>query len=315
MKKFAFIFLLILNFVAFGQSKFDIGFKEGFENGYCYSNKQQSSYICTPPQPPIAPLPQINEDKNSYRDGYNRGFIYGQTHRNKYDNNSSSNNISTNNPKYNDYVSQNPTNLMIEVGMLKQKKFNERTNWTQQRIYQLTDLINNLFNKKNLPTFDIEKTRNIYYTKVNEYVNSISGIDFGDDYQFRNVVEGFITLENNFYKSYNTCLEYDENFRLENEAEEKASSQLGMIGISFEKFDNHIQITEISYGGAAWKSNQLKVGDKIVKVSQGYDSPINIDEKMSANDVKKLITGTKGTMVRLTIERDYNYKIISLTRE
>ena len=82
-----------------------------------------------------------------------------------------------------------------------------------------------------------------------------------------------------------------------------------------EKVDNYVQITEIIYGGAVWKSNQFEVGDKIIKVAQGENSLINVDG-MSSSDVRELITGTKGTMVRLTIlKRDFTYKTISLYRE
>lgn len=108
MKKFALTSLLLLNLVAFGQSNFDIGFKDGFKKGYCYSNNQ-SSYICTPPLPPLPPLPQINENRNSYQDGYNRGFLYGQARRTTDDNNSSNTNVNPNNPpKFNPYVPQSP---------------------------------------------------------------------------------------------------------------------------------------------------------------------------------------------------------------
>jgi len=105
MKNFALTCLLILNVVVFGQSNFDIGFKDGFKNGYCYSNK--SSVYCSPPMAPIPPLPQINESRNSYQDGYNQGMWYGQARRNKDENNSSSN-VNSNPPKFNPYVPQSP---------------------------------------------------------------------------------------------------------------------------------------------------------------------------------------------------------------
>jgi len=108
MKNITLTCLLILNFVAFGQSNFNIGFKEGFKNGYCYSNNQ-SGYYCNPPLPPLPPLPQISERSNSYQDGYNRGFLYGQDRRRTDDNNSSNTNVNPNNPpKFNPYVSQSP---------------------------------------------------------------------------------------------------------------------------------------------------------------------------------------------------------------
>jgi hypothetical protein len=108
MKNITLTSLLLLNFIAFGQSNFNIGFKEGFKNGYCYSNNQ-SGYYCNPPLPPLPPLPQISERSNSYQDGYNRGFLYGQDRRRTDDNNSSNTNVNPNNPpKFNPYVSQSP---------------------------------------------------------------------------------------------------------------------------------------------------------------------------------------------------------------
>ena len=313
MKNITLTCLLILNFVAFGQSNFNIGFKEGFKNGYCYSNNQ-SGYYCNPPLPPLAPLPQISESSNSYQDGYNRGFLYGQSQRRNDDNNSSSN-VSSNPPKFRTYVSQVPTELMRMVGISMQQKFDERTNWIQGKIYQLNDLISNLFNKENLPSYAIEETRNIYYSKIKKYVNSISGIDFGDDYQFRNVVEGFNSLESVIYKNYNSCIENEKKFYLEKQAEEQSLSQVGLIGIRFETTDYYPRITEVIYGGAAWKSNQFEVGDKIIAVAQGVNTLFSTDGKPHSY-VLGLIRGTKGTIVRLTImKKDNSYKTISLIRE
>jgi hypothetical protein len=313
MKNLALTWLLLLNFVAFGQSNFNIGFKEGFKNGYCYSNNQ-SGYYCNPPLPPLPPLPQISESSNSYQDGYNRGFLYGQSKRRDNDNNSSSN-VSSNTPKFSPYVSQVPTELMRMVGMSMQKKFDERTNWIQDKIYQLNDLIIKLFNKENLPSLSIEETRDIYHSKLVKYVNSISGIDFGDDYQFKSVVEGFNSLENGFYKNYNSCVEDEEKWKLEREAEEQKASQVGRIGIRYEKTDYYPRITEVIYGGAAWKSNQFEVGDRIISVAQGESTNFSTSGK-SLSYVYGLITGTKGTMVKLIImKNDNSYRSISLIRE
>lgn len=100
-------FFILIGCLIFGQTNFEKGFKEGFNNGYCYS-KKTSPYNCYPPLPPFTPLPQINENSNSYQDGYNRGFIYGQARREKDDSNSSTTNTIPNPSKFNPYIEQNP---------------------------------------------------------------------------------------------------------------------------------------------------------------------------------------------------------------
>lgn len=69
--------LLFLSFhlfvsISYCQSSFDKGFEEGYKKGYCYEK-----IGCTPPVPPIAPLPVPGESIDSYQDGYNRGFKLG----------------------------------------------------------------------------------------------------------------------------------------------------------------------------------------------------------------------------------------------
>jgi hypothetical protein len=311
MKNIALTCLLILNFVAFGQSDFDVGFKEGFKNGYCYSN--QSSVYCNVPMTPLAPLPQINESKFSFQDGYNRGFLYGQDRR-KQDNNSS-NNVSSNPPKFNPYVSQIPVDAMTRVGMIKQQKYDTRTIWIQEQIYKLTDLISSLFNQQNLPGIAIESTRNIYIIKIRNYVGSISGADYTNDYQFSNIVNGFQLVENEIYRGYNSCVESENKRNLEKEVEKQKESQVGRIGLRFETTVYYPYITEVIYGGAAWKSNQFEVGDKIISVAQGENALFSTSGK-TFSYVYELVTGTKGTMVRLTIlKKDNTYRTISLIRE
>jgi hypothetical protein len=79
-----------LGFEAFSQSQFDNGFKEGFDNGYCYNQGNS----CIPPIAPIAPIPTYNESSNNYKDGYNRGFEIGY-------------NMQKNAQSYNNYTSNN----------------------------------------------------------------------------------------------------------------------------------------------------------------------------------------------------------------
>ena len=63
------LFVLALCAVVFATPYSD-GYKAGFKAGYCYGKT-----YCSAPLPPLAPLPDLG--KNSYMDGYNRGFLAG----------------------------------------------------------------------------------------------------------------------------------------------------------------------------------------------------------------------------------------------
>lgn len=208
MKNFIFTLFILLAFISniSGQVKSDyaLGFEIGFKEGYCYN---RTTYNCLAPMTPLAPMPRINESKDNYTEGYNRGFQFGlDLKRSKIAMDNSDNNLN-NIPKFNNYVSQNPVEAMRVVGIYKQQKYDKRKQWIQERIYQLSDLIINLFNEQNLPGFAIEQTRNIYVVKRNNIINSISGFDYADDNQFRNVVNAFNSFENYLYSSYNSCIE------------------------------------------------------------------------------------------------------------
>jgi hypothetical protein len=117
MKNFVFtlLFLVLFGFSSLAQTKFETGFKAGFESGYCYSpnNSNHSFPICVPPLAPLPPLPQINERSESFQDGYNRGFLYGQARR-RAEENKSSNERSKGSEtlKFSPYIPQNPIILL-----------------------------------------------------------------------------------------------------------------------------------------------------------------------------------------------------------
>ena len=81
MKKIIFIFFILNSLTIFSQTNFDRGFSEGYKKGFC----QDKGIGCMEPIPPIAPIPEIGEDMNSYNDGYNRGFKMGLQQQNSSD--------------------------------------------------------------------------------------------------------------------------------------------------------------------------------------------------------------------------------------
>ncbi len=78
------------------------------------------------------------------------------------------------------------------------------------------------------------------------------------------------------------------------------TGKLEGIGALLGEKDGYVSIVRIIPGGPSWKQNQLKAGDKILKVAQGYGESIDI-VGMRTIDAVKHIRGKKGTLVRLTI--------------
>jgi tetratricopeptide (TPR) repeat protein len=73
MKQIITLFLFFIINISFAQSNFYNGFESGFKNGYCHNQ----GISCISPVPPNSPIPKVNENINSYQDGYNRGFEMG----------------------------------------------------------------------------------------------------------------------------------------------------------------------------------------------------------------------------------------------
>ncbi|SEH55257.1 hypothetical protein SAMN02927937_00169 [Paenimyroides aquimaris] len=74
MKKYLLFLLIVISTQTISsQSKFSNGFRNGYKEGYCHNQ----GIGCLSPNPPIAPIPNVNESINSYQDGYNRGFERG----------------------------------------------------------------------------------------------------------------------------------------------------------------------------------------------------------------------------------------------
>ena len=93
------------------------------------------------------------------------------------------------------------------------------------------------------------------------------------------------------------------------------------IGINLKPQGKYAIVDEIIPGGPAFKSNQLKKGDKIIGISQGKGTDIVDVSGWRINDVAKLIRGTKGTIVNLKIlpgkEKDgeATKKIVQIERD
>ena len=88
------------------------------------------------------------------------------------------------------------------------------------------------------------------------------------------------------------------------------------IGASLVEDDaGNIKIASLVAGSPAWKSGQVQEGDVILKVAQGNDSAKDLSG-YSREDAVKIIRGSKGSVVKLTLKKvDGSIKVVSLIRD
>ncbi len=98
--------------------------------------------------------------------------------------------------------------------------------------------------------------------------------------------------------------------------DEQMSGRFFGIGASLRNDENgSIRIASLVPGLPAWKSQQILVGDQVLKVGQANDQPVDL-AGYESTDAVKLIRGKKGTEVRLTIKKtDGTVKVVSMIRE
>lgn len=98
--------------------------------------------------------------------------------------------------------------------------------------------------------------------------------------------------------------------------DEQMSGRFFGIGASLRNDENgSIKIASLVPGLPAWKSQQILVGDQVLKVGQANEPPVDLAGYESTEAVK-LIRGKKGTEVKLTIKKaDGTVKVVSMIRE
>ena len=97
--------------------------------------------------------------------------------------------------------------------------------------------------------------------------------------------------------------------------DETLSGSFDGIGAQLGYDEGNIKIVAVIPGGPAQKSSQVEVGDVVVRVGQGPDTPVEL-AGFDVTDAVKLIRGKKGTEVRLTLrKKDGTLKTVSLVRD
>lgn len=97
--------------------------------------------------------------------------------------------------------------------------------------------------------------------------------------------------------------------------DQNISGKFEGIGARLTKRNQEIEIVEVISGGPVWRGKRIEPGDKILKVAQVDETPVDV-VGMRLDDVIKLIKGPKGTQVFLTIKKvDGSIEEVPITRD
>lgn len=126
-----------------------------------------------------------------------------------------------------------------------------------------------------------------------------------------------------FMNAYTMAIDPHTNYMVPRVAADfDISMKLSMVGIGlvFEEKDGYTTIREISPGGPAILSGQLKIGDRIVGVAQGDSGVIKDIQGWRPDDTVALLRGPAGSRVRLDVlpvgtSPDGKHKLVSLIRK
>jgi carboxyl-terminal processing protease len=93
------------------------------------------------------------------------------------------------------------------------------------------------------------------------------------------------------------------------------TGQFEGIGATLTTKDGYITVTQIVVGSASWKQGELEEEDKILKVAQAEEDPVDVVD-MRLDKAVKLIRGPKGSEVRLTVQKiDGSVVVIPIIRD
>lgn len=109
-----------------------------------------------------------------------------------------------------------------------------------------------------------------------------------------------------FLNAFSSALDpHSEYLSIDQLEDFRISTRLSLEGIGavLRSEEGFTTIQSLVPGGAAWKTGQVKEEDKILAVAQGEGSPVDVID-MDLREVVKLIRGTRGTEVRLTLLRN-----------
>ncbi len=150
-----------------------------------------------------------------------------------------------------------------------------------------------------------EKARQKVLKSNNDWFHRISQLEYSDRRAiFLNAITGAFDPHTTFFPPKDK-----ENFDI------AMSGHLEGIGATLTSKDGYITVKSIVPGSASWREGELEAKDKILKVAQGEEEPVDVVD-MRLDNAVKLIRGPKGTEVRLTVKKiDGSVTVIPIIRD
>ncbi len=217
-----------------------------------------------------------------------------------------------------DFTTDEEVNLNYDKADFPKNEAARKEAWRKRLKYltleRYNDLLEHQENSKNDKGFvtktnaDLEKDAREKTMKVmDHYYDRLKSKANSDDERFTEFVETIV-------QSMDPHTDYfppvDKRY-----FDEQMSGHFFGIGASLKTEDGTIKIGSLIAGMPAWKSQQINEGDIIMKVAQGSQEPVDLTG-YTVEDAIKLIRGTKGTEVRLTIKKgDGSVKTVSIIRD
>ncbi len=178
-----------------------------------------------------------------------------------------------------------------EITSIKQK---EITSIKQKEIWK-----NAFFNKEK-----------IYRKKVKEHIQEyFRKIKIKKEFDWFSIYINVITSQYDPHTNYFSPKEkeiFDLNISGETEG----------IGVELQDDKGVPTVVKLIYGGPAWKSKKIEIGDRIIRVAKNVDSESKNVVGMLLENSIRLIKGKKGSKVKLTIQKkNGSIEEVILTRE
>lgn len=150
-----------------------------------------------------------------------------------------------------------------------------------------------------------EECRKRVLKQTNDYFHQFDQLEWADQQSiFLNAVTSSFDPHTNYFPPKDK-----ENFDI------GMTGQFEGIGATLTTKDGFITVTQIVVGSASWKQGELEEEDKILKVAQGAEEPVDIVD-MRLDKAVELIRGPKDSEVRLTVQKiDGSVVVIPIVRD